>query len=180
VNLFELNDFELIYLIREGSERAEALLYEKYHAYIYNMILGFNVYKKYYDDFYQEGLMAISIAINTYDMDSQCSFYNYLCIVMRRRFSKYYKYVCELEIPFSTVFNGVSDETNKYNIKEEKSTYYEMGYDILKTDFDRNVYRLVYKEGYSKTMAAEILGCDVKKVYNSIQKIKGLLQELSY
>jgi DNA-directed RNA polymerase specialized sigma24 family protein len=78
------------------------------------------------------------------------------------------------------VFNGVSDETNKYNIKEEKSTYYEMGYDILKTDFDRNVYRLVYKEGYSKTMAAEILGCDVKKVYNSIQKIKGLLQELSY
>jgi hypothetical protein len=29
-------------------------------------------------------------------------------------------------------------------------------------------------------MAAEILGCDVKKVYNSIQKIKGLLQELSY
>lgn len=180
MNYYDLNDFELIYLIREGSERAEALLYKKYDAYIYNMIIEFHVFKRYYEDFYQEGLMAIQNAIVSYDMDSKCSFFNYLYIIMRRRFFKYYKYVCELELPFSQLYNTFEEDLIEYNKDEEESPYYEMGFEILKTDFDRAVYRLIYKEGYTASMAATYLGCDVKRVYNAIQKIKGKLQELSY
>lgn len=181
MDLYSLNDFYLLYLIKEGSEIAEALLYKKYNAYIYNMIRELNVFKKYYDDFYQEGLIAICNAINSYDMDSNCSFFNYLYVIMRRRFFRYYKYLCSLELPYSNVFDVLEEDAIKYNSTPSRELdYYELGLSLLKTKLDRAVYYYLYKEGYTPSMISEVLNIDVKRIYNTIQKIKGLLQELKY
>lgn len=172
------NDYELIYLIKEGNERAEKILYDKYSRYIYSMMNDLNVYKIHYDDFYQEGLMAVMMAIKTYDMESKCSFLSYFYIILKRRFYRYYNYLCGLELPFSKIYDGFREESVGYT--DNEVNYYELGLSLLKLDFDKEVYRLLYKLGYTPRMICEILGCDTKKVYNTIQKIKGVLKELKY
>ncbi len=177
--LKELNDYELLYLISDGNEYAQYLLYEKYNALLYSKMRDLNVFKKYYDDFYQEGLIALSIAIKTYDMDMASSFYNYLSVIIKRRFLRYYKYLCRLDVPFSSLYNEFENGVMQFK-DPNNFDLYDAGYSLLNTDFDKNVYRLLYKEGFMPKDIASILICDVKKVYNAINKIKKVLQELKY
>ena len=71
MNIKEISDSELIHLIKEESEEAKDIIYEKYH-YIIGIII-----KKYltaakinnieYNDLYQEALLGFSDALNRYD-----------------------------------------------------------------------------------------------------------------
>ena len=179
MEIMELNDYELLYLISDGNEYAEYLLYKKYNALLYSKMKDLNVFKKYYDDFYQEGLIAMMIAIKTYDMNMPSSFYTYLCVIVKRRFLRYYKYLCRLDVPFSNLYAEFEEDVMQF--KDPNDCYlYDAGYNLLNTDFDKNVYRLLYKEGLMPRDVASILMCDVKKVYNTKNKIKKLLQELKY
>ncbi len=182
MNLYEINDYELIYLIREGNEFAEHLIYKKYNAFIYKCIKEFNVFKCYYDDFYQEGLLAVSQAIETFNMDIECSFYSYLQIIIKRRFVRYFKYSCKIDIPFSSYFEEFNEEPAIYNSKKEsiEDDYYELGLRLFTSDLDKMVYRLMYKEGMTPALISEALNLEIKKVYNTIAKIKNKLQELKY
>lgn len=182
MKLYEINDYELIYLIREGNEGAERLMYKKYNAFIFKCIKEFNVFKCYYDDFYQEGLLALSQALQTFDTNIECSFYSYLQIIIKRRFVRYFKYSCKIDIPFSSYFEEFNEEAAVYNSKKEsiEDDYYENGLRLLDKEFDKDVYRLMYKEGLQPSLISEYLDVDIKKVYNTIAKIKNKLQELKY
>ncbi len=182
MNLYEINDYELIYLIREGNEAAEHLIYKKYNAFIFKCIKEFNVFKCYYDDFYQEGLLALSQTIETFNMNIDCSFYSYLQIIIKRRFVRYFKYSCKIDIPFSSYYEEFNEDAAIYNSKKDsiENDYFELGMSLFKTELDKKVYRMMYKEGMTPSLISEALNIDIKKTYNTIAKIKNKLQELKY
>lgn len=82
----EIDDYELIYLIGEQNEKASDLLYEKYK----NVIdLKSKKYLKYgkkmgleYNDLFQEGMLGLSEAINSFDDSKNAQFKTFanLCI----------------------------------------------------------------------------------------------------
>ena len=84
---YKHNDYELIYLIREGVEFAFDELVKKY---------SYLLYKTYYSkyrftskrDFMQEGLMILNKALNTYDENRSISFFTYFMICLKRKMIK--------------------------------------------------------------------------------------------
>ena len=70
------NDNELLYLLYEGEEVARQLLFKKYKFLIYKRLRAFRIKDKNFDDFFQEGLMALNDAINHFNPYYHKSFNN--------------------------------------------------------------------------------------------------------
>ena len=80
------NDYELIYLVNEGSERALNVLYQKYTIYINKVAKRYvpRGDKRY--DLIQEGLMLLHQSIKKFNPRFPASFYTYFSIVLKRGF----------------------------------------------------------------------------------------------
>ena len=81
MNYDDLNDNELVYLCSENNENATIELINKYKGMILIILKDF--LKKYkivgieISDLYQEGLIGLLNAIETYDKDRDVTFYTY-------------------------------------------------------------------------------------------------------
>ena len=82
----DIDDYELIYLIEESNEQALNILYDKYKPII---DLKAKKYLKYgkkigleYQDLFQEGMLGLSEAINSFKDDKKAQFKTFanLCI----------------------------------------------------------------------------------------------------
>ena len=80
------NDYELLYLIEEGNNRALNLMYLKYENFIRIKArsCGFNAYQL--DDCLQEGYLMLGQAIKTFKPQYGKSFTKYFEVVLLRRF----------------------------------------------------------------------------------------------
>ena len=81
MNYKELNDNELVYLCNENNEEAANLIIDKYRSCI---LANLKEYLKEYNviglevaDLYQEGLIGLIHAINSFDEKKDVSFYTY-------------------------------------------------------------------------------------------------------
>lgn len=81
------NDFELLYLIKEGSELALNILYDKYQFLIKKIAKRYFSYGDKLNDLIQEGLLVLNECIKKYDDRKPALFYTYLCICLNHRFS---------------------------------------------------------------------------------------------
>lgn len=178
MDLLSINDYELIYLIRDNNEVALNLLFKKYEPYIYIKIKKFNVFERFKDDFYMEGLMAINDAIMHFDEMKSASFYTFLDIVMSRRFYRVYKSYASCDIPFASLPMELCEKEIKY-IDPSKNDLYDMGLSLLDVPLDRLVYKESYLYGNTPKYISSKYNIEIKKVYNSIQKIKKVLSELN-
>lgn len=106
-----VNDYELVYLIRESDELAYNLLYEKYQPlithyakqyYSSNNDIGLDI-----DDLYQEGMCAFENALGKYDNET-CLFYTYVTICIRREMEKLIK-------TYRRHKNSILNEANSLN-----------------------------------------------------------------
>ncbi len=77
----ELNDNELVYLCAENNEEAANLLVSKYKNCILitlkDLLKEYNVLGVEIADLYQEGLIGLIHAINTFDKERDVTFYTY-------------------------------------------------------------------------------------------------------
>ena len=72
--LFKINDNELIFLMRQGSEEASKILYQKYHYLIQKKSIQFKSSEYKNVDFLQEGQIALIKAASTYDFTKDKTF----------------------------------------------------------------------------------------------------------
>lgn len=80
-----LNDFELVYMVREKDDDAMGIMIDKYMPIIRKMACHFFVsYNKCVDkeDLVQEGVIALYRSIKTYD-NNTASFYTYVLISIK-------------------------------------------------------------------------------------------------
>lgn len=92
------NDYEIIYMIKENDDNARDLMFEKYMPIVKN--IASNYYLNYlnkgadYEDFLQEGMLALNKAINSYDENGGSLFYTYASLCIKRHLITYCRNLC--------------------------------------------------------------------------------------
>ena len=90
----DINDYELIYEVRERNEIAYNTLYEKYRTLItkiaYEYYLVNRKKRVEFEDLVQEGYYALSVAVKEYDEKSTL-FYTYVSLCIKREMERYIK-----------------------------------------------------------------------------------------
>ena len=79
-----INDNELIYLIKNNNEKASLILIEKYKRFIYQKMN--DLYLRNKDDCFQEGLIVLYNAVRTYDEKYNKTFQKYFELLLTNRF----------------------------------------------------------------------------------------------
>lgn len=190
MNYEDINDYELLDQVSD-SEVAIETLYEKYSSLV-KKIASKAYYKRKVSglelgDFIQEGMIGLSIAINTFDENKETSFYTFarVCIIRRimtliisseRGKHKVLNESISVEMldnnqNLDKIFEDsesnpeslmLSDENTKEMIKEIQSELTNLECEV----FDLKI------AGFGNKEIEEILEKDSKSIYNAINRIK--------
>ncbi len=163
--MIQYNDYELLYLMSEFDEEAERIFFEKYSHLIKARIYKFKIKDRFKEDYFQEGLYMLMIAIRTYNQFSNKSFNKYFDLILQRKFMKLIEkekhYIYDVEL--SDNDNVIADNNNFIYGEVEENKF---------SDFENKVIYL-RQRNYKPKEIANILNCDVKSIYNCICRIKG-------
>ena len=167
-----LNDYELVYLIQnEQDEIAFKYLISKYHKFIYKKIHQMFVSTQHYDDFYQEAILTLFKAVDTFDENKNKTFMRYYELILTRRLIRLKDSVKPYILfePLTEVLQGSYDFTPPRNfiINEDAKNLNE---DLILC------YKLYYLKQLKPSQIAEVLNLDIKKVYNMIYSLKSKIE----
>ena len=88
----DINDYELVYMVKENDDSALEKIFEKYKPVINKLTLKyFKIYKKIgisKDDIIQEARIGLMNALNTFN-ENQNLFYSYAYVCMERQLINY-------------------------------------------------------------------------------------------
>ncbi len=167
------NDYELLYLIREGSEFALNYLFKKYDVLIYKVAFKFYPNDDKFEDLLQEGRMVLYRCINKFDFNKGTSFYSFFNVCLKRYYIKlmnedYYSnsYVCKdlgylpdsQNIGYSKIFI--------LSQKLKDTEYYDMFVECLIENMSLSDYAKKYNISYAKCY---------RKYNMMLEKLKNLL-----
>ena len=82
--LNDINDNELIYLIKNNNERASLILIEKYRKFIYQKMK--ELYLRNKEDCFQEGLIILFNCVRTYNEKYNKTFQKYFELLLTNKF----------------------------------------------------------------------------------------------
>lgn len=185
-----INDYELLDKVSD-SEVAIETIYEKYRPLI-NKIASKAYYKRKtsgleLNDFIQEGMIGLSIAINTFDDSKETTFYTFarVCIIRRmmtlimsqeRNKHQVLNESISVEILNSNQnFEKILEdsESNPESLILSDENVREMIKDIQNelTNFECEVFDLKIA-GFDNKEIEELLERDSKSIYNAINRIK--------
>lgn len=170
------NDYELLYLVQENSEEALEYLFKKYENLIKARIKAFKIKPKNYDDFYQEGLLALDKAIRTYDERFGKSFNKYFDLILQRRFMQILRR--EQRYVYDTMY-----VEQFYDIIEESKVLYHLELEEMirnieanLSGFEKQVFECRVKRNLNTGETAKLLNCTTRQVYNAMLRIRQKLK----
>lgn len=171
LDIFKHNDYEILFLIREGNEEALSLMFEKYTPLIYKKIGKFNLgYEA--DDMFQEGLMMLYKSIRFFEEKYDKTFTRYFEQNLERRFIS----ITTMKYRRSNIFRKNEHyiyETN--SAKVSNSVYYELMLDEIAkvlTKKENLVYTLRELNNFSISYIKKNYGIQEKTIYNSLHRAK--------
>lgn len=183
-----INDYELIYRIREDSdEDAVNVLIKKYEPIIVSLS------QKYFqnacvqgvdlNDFIQEGRIAVVKALKTYNPNQEALFYTYVSICINRQLITYCRnlkaqkhaplnYHLSMECLYD--IGDISFEPESYISKSEFNN--RLWSEIKSLDFvDGNIFELRYN-GFSCKEISRLLDVSPSVISRRLSKIRKTLQ----
>jgi len=193
-----VNDYELLYLVRQKIEIAEIELLEKYKRVIWVLIQS--SINRYHpkgvekDDLYQESLIALMEAVNSYREDYNAPFYSFATLCMERYIKTYLrKYNSQTTRQFyhslsldMVIAEGENLYLHDVIADDGKGKSYLSLYENELDDFmnekhdmfsEREKKILYLKvQGYSYEEISKMMDCRAKQVDNTIQKIKRFMK----
>lgn len=196
----DLNDHELISMVRESSDEAKEILFKKY-LYIINIemkkytgmakVLGYD-----YNDLYQDALLGLSDALTSYRDDKNCSLASFITLCVDRKLQVAIKKAgriknqllnesLSLEHIYSSYTAPLKDllSDNMENdpleniVKEERK---EELVKQIKNALSQNEYEVysLMVNGLKYDEIATLLNKDLKQVDNAIQRIKNKIKKI--
>ena len=194
----ELNDYELVYQVRENDEVAYNLLIGKYSNLV--GMLAKKILRKYkylgieYDDLYQEGMMGIIKALKDYNNDNTM-FYTYASLCARREIERFIKshtrkkrIVFADSISINSYVNNNPDLVledaipSDYNLEKEYE-YIDLYEQIINKRFDFDLTDSSILElkanGFSTKEISKLLELTYKTVNYRMQRMKKQLIKYS-
>lgn len=184
MNYKNVNDYEVMYMIRENSEDAVNLMYKKYMPFIRKIAAKyFNSVKNCgveFDDLVQEGMIALNNAILSYKENNDVLFYTYFTICLERHFITYCRNVNSSKSYYlntsvrDDLFYSLAgkEEFSIPLIACEEFTEYKNNFDFL----DANIFELRFN-GFSYKEICKLLDLSYKVVESRLVKIKAVLRE---
>lgn len=192
----DLNDYELIYQVRENDEIAYNTLIKKYSNLVCMIAKKYlRAYKNIgleYDDLFQEGMMGVVKALNDYNA-SDTIFYTYASLCARREMEKVIK--AQTRKKRMTLNNAVSINrcvgnsedlliediiASNYNLEEEYEAY-DRYKKILERRFDFELIDSSILElkvnGFSIREIANLLELTYKAVDYRLRKIRKTIKK---
>lgn len=166
------NDYELVYMVNENNDEvAFNILLKKYHNYIYKKIHQFFFYEKEYDDYYQEGVVSLIKAIQSFDQKYNKTFMRYFEVIINRDF-------INLDRSNKKVWQMYQGLKENYIIEEEQEQYFNYDQINFKSNLEQTIYELYYLENKTISYICDSLNLNNKQVYNTIGRIKKKLKSL--
>ena len=196
----DLNDYELIYQVRENNEEAYGLLIKKYSNLVRiiakkylknNKNLGLE-----YDDLYQEGMLGVIKALNDFN-SKDAIFYTYALICATREIDRVIKtqkrkkqMILNDSLSIQKCLKNDSDYSmekflaSSFNMEKEYETFdsYEklMGAKYeLKDTVDSSIFELRIN-GFSTREIANLLDLTYKAVDYRMRKIRKKIKNFVY
>lgn len=187
MNYKHLNDYEIVYRIRENDDDAVEIMLEKYEPIIMSFARKYYSQLKYHgvelSDVVQEGRIAVIKAINSYDPDGQTKFYTYVSICIDRHLITYCRNITaakNLPLNYSVtddclyVIGDISNEPSTFLMRQYEEELFIKGKNIL--DFrDSNILELRYN-GFSYKEISRLLDLPFSTVDSRLCKIRKTLQ----
>lgn len=199
MNYKELNDNELLFLVSDNNEEATNLLINKYK----NLILtNLKEYLKEYNiigvelaDLYQEGLIGLLQAINSFDKEKDVTFYTYAnaCIkssllsAIRKTFRMKNrilnnsfpldKLIEETNYNYYEIFKDYRNDPDVLISKEEDENELLESIKSKLSNNEKSIFELKLK-GLSNTEIANLLDKDKKYVENTMFRINRKYKEM--
>ncbi len=180
---YNVNDYEVIYMIRENDADYESFMYDKYRPLVRKIA------KKYYllvegkitfEDMVQEGMIGLSNAVKKFDENGDAMFYTYLNICVERHLLTYCRNVNSKR---QTVLNncyfdeGIDKRIDnsvdhlELMIVNEQFTLIKNSLDFL----DSNIFELKYN-GFTYTEISQLLDISYGYLMHRMRKIKDILK----
>lgn len=169
--MYSLNDYELLYLILEKNPCAEGLIYKKYQPFIKAKIRKFNVISYFYDEYLQEGNIALFRAIKTFNLDRNNKFLTYFDRILNNQFincmrSKQMKIEsyenCEYNGTYEPKF--LEEMILEYEVNNMRKKLNSVLEDVVFTDY--------FVNGCSVKYICKKYKYDAKQIYNAIRRIR--------
>ncbi|MCR5231496.1 MAG: hypothetical protein K6B64_02515 [Acholeplasmatales bacterium] len=98
------NDFEMLYLIKEGNELAYNIMFLKYEKYIWKIVLESYPYNSKNEDLVQEGRIVLHNCILGYNSYMNVSFFSYFTICLKRKIYR------EIKKPYYDGYLSLNEE----------------------------------------------------------------------
>ncbi len=195
----DYNDYELLYLINDSNEEAENVLYNKYKQVIDMKAKKYKLLGKKvgleYNDLFQEGMLGLAEAINSYKDNKDTKFASFanmcierqiLSVLATARRKKHsllndsYSLDASIDEEGSTLLDFILGDSIDPSIKVEDDEKMEYIYNSLykelshfeKNVFDLKVMGLEYKE------IASLLDKSYKSVDTALQRIRLKLRKI--
>lgn len=171
---YQYNDNELLYLISQKDDDALEILIKKYEPLINKRLRSYRVNKINYEDYFQECLIALVNAVNRFREDKNGVFNLYLDYAIQSKIKtllrKDKQYFYSVSVVNGLEYITQDSDNNIYKVKEEMK--------IGKlSDWERSVYRKYIDEKTKPKDIAKLFSCDIKKVYNTLSRIREKLRE---
>ena len=199
MNYKELNDNELLFLVSENNEDATNLLISKYKNLILSNLKDFlkeyNIIGVEVADLYQEGLIGLLQAINTFDKEKDNTFYTYanacikssLLTAIRKTFRMKNrilnnsfpldKLIEETNYNYYEIFKDYRNDPDiLISREEEESELLESIKDKLSNN-EKTIFELKLK-GLSNGEIASLIDKDKKSVENTMFRINRKYKEM--
>lgn len=193
-----VNDYELLDMVCD-NEMATEFLFEKYKPLIVNIAL--KAYRKNKlsgvdsNDLIQEGMIGLSVAINTFNDNKEASFYTFarLCIIRRitsslisNRRQKHQLLNESVSVekmaddPKANEYILVDNDSNPENvlISVENTKELMRKIETELTGFESEVFELKMA-GFTNSEISEILDRDKKSVSNALNRIKNKVKNIN-
>lgn len=192
-HLSNLTDDELITIINSNNsvnnQNAFIVLMERYIDVIRIKAVSYRNSSTEFDDFVQEGLIALLNAVKNYKTSGEASFSTYSNICIERRFNSVYKSEKRLKdipknliVPLNDkdVSNSYYTEDNPLQniIEREELQIHLANIKSNLSDFEQNVFSY-YLNGYSYKQTAIALKTSDKSIDNAIQRIRKKLKKIN-
>lgn len=170
----QYNDYELIYYIQTfNDEWSLKLMISKYKRLIWKNIHLLCYETRDRDDFYQEGVIQLTRAVYLFDESKGKTFTRYFELILKRKFydlnKKQNKFLLSED---EALFNSVEyeDRMNEIHLLEKLVDKFEYPLDYIYEQYFLNSSKI--------DDIADHLKWNVKKVYNSIYKIRNILKSM--
>jgi RNA polymerase sporulation-specific sigma factor len=169
------NDYELLYLFKEKhNQKALEILIKKYEKFIYKKVISFFPRKRDIEDYFQEGLLCLYRAINSFNDKYNKTFMRYFEVILDRHLiNLYHKNKREDEKTLMLINEATVNEQIAYEEpKEETKIDVKLG-----SKLEELIYLYYYIEGKSVNYLSKKLKLSKKQVYNGIYRVKRKLSE---